>query len=307
MDNDDRQVGRVLSRREALTLLAAASAAMLVGCGPGASSSAQPTSTAAQAPASDATEAATIVATLEAAGLNEEAATSVATAEAAGLSTETATSVATEEAAAAGATTLPTCIVSPELTEGPYFVDVQLDRSDIRTEPSDGSVAAGVPLQLEMRVSQVSSSGCAPLAGAIVDIWHCDAAGVYSGVTDRSQGFTTVEKKFLRGYQVSDATGTVRFTTIYPGWYSGRAVHIHFKVRSATGANQSYEFTSQLFFDDAISAQVYAREPYAAKGQLDTPNTRDGIYRNGGDQLILALTPSGEGYAATFDIGLQLA
>ncbi len=86
--------------------------------------------------------------------------------------------------------------------------------------------------------------------GAIVDIWHCDAAGVYSDATD--PGFNTVGKKFLRGYQVTDANGGVQFTTIYPGWYRGRTVHIHFKVRAKAKSGQSYEFTSQLYFDDAI-------------------------------------------------------
>ncbi len=295
MDNDDRQVGHLLSRREALTLLAAASAAMLAACGPAATSSTQSTSTAGQAPASGATQAAS--------GLNAEAATSVATAEAAGLNTEAATSVAT--AVAAGATALPSCVVRPALTEGPYFVDEKLNRSDIRSDPSDNSVKNGVPLTLVFNVSQVASAGCAPLAGAAVDIWHCDAEGVYSDVNDR--GSSTAGQKFLRGYQATDANGIARFTTIYPGWYPGRAVHIHFKIRTDAASGQSQEFTSQLFFDDALSDKVFAAEPYAGKGQRDTPNARDGIYRGGGDQLLLNATQTDQGYTATFDIGLQMS
>ncbi len=203
-------------------------------------------------------------------------------------------------------TTLPKCIVSPEQTEGPYFVDEKLNRSDIRLDPADGKIKDGVPLQLTLRVSGVRNTSCTPVAGAIVDIWHCDALGVYSDVTDRS--FNTVGKKFLRGYQVTDANGTVQFTTIYPGWYQGRTPHIHFKVRTTATSGQSYEFTSQLYFDDAISDRVYKQMPYVSKGQSSQTNEQDGIFQQGGNQLMLSLkeNPQG-GYAATFDIGLQMA
>ncbi len=203
-------------------------------------------------------------------------------------------------------TTLPNCIVRPEQTEGPYFVDEKLNRSDIRTDPIDGKVVDGVPLQLTLRVSGVGNDSCTPVAGAIVDIWHCDALGVYSDVTDRS--FDTMGKKFLRGYQVTDANGTVKFTTIYPGWYQGRTPHIHFKIRTAATAGQSNEFTSQLYFDDAVSDRIYKQMPYASKGDRDQTNEQDGIFRRGGDKLMLVLTENQQGgYAATFDIGLQRA
>ncbi|HVF98722.1 MAG TPA: twin-arginine translocation pathway signal protein, partial [Chloroflexia bacterium] len=117
---------------------------------------------------------------------------------------------------------MPNCMVKPELTEGPYFVDVALDRSDVRSDTSTGTMSEGVPLSLAFVVLQVGSNACTPLKGAQVDIWHCDAAGVYSGV----QG--SAGTNFLRGYQVTDATGRANFTSVYPGWYSGRAVHIHF-------------------------------------------------------------------------------
>jgi protocatechuate 3,4-dioxygenase beta subunit len=201
-------------------------------------------------------------------------------------------------------TTLPNCIVSPEQTEGPYFVDEKLNRSDIRTDPSDGKVVEGVPLQLTLRVSGVGSDRCRPISGATVDIWHCNALGVYSDVTDRS--FDTVGKKFLRGYQVTDANGAVKFTTIYPGWYQGRTVHIHFKVRTAATSGQSYEFTSQLYFDDAVSDRIYKQMPYASIGQRDQTNEQDGIFQRGGDKLLLSLTENQQGVAATFDIGLQM-
>ena len=187
--------------------------------------------------------------------------------------------------------------------EGPYFVDERLHRTDIRADPADGSVREGLPLALALRVSSVGSKGCAPLAGAIVDIWHCDAAGVYSDARDA--GFNTVGKKFLRGYQVTDAGGQARFTTIYPGWYPGRAVHIHFKIRAGAGSGPAREFTSQLYFDDAISDRVYARRPYAARGARAVRNERDGLFRNGGSRLMLQLAESGQGYGANFDIGVS--
>lgn len=203
------------------------------------------------------------------------------------------------------ASSTPACVVSPEQTEGPYFVDEKLKRSDIRFDPTDGSVKEGVPLQLTLHVAQVGSNGCTPLVGAIVDIWHCDALGVYSDVTDRS--FNTIGKKFLRGYQVTDVKGNVQFTTIYPGWYPGRTVHIHFKVRTPETSGQGYEFTSQLYFDDAISDRVYSQTPYASKGQRTTKNTDDGIFADGGEQMLLKLTQNEQGYAASFDVGLRMA
>src|SRR5690606_14847228 len=122
------------------------------------------------------------------------------------------------------------------------------NRSDIRADPSDGAMVQGAQLDLTFNVSQIDSNGCNALASAQVDIWHCDAAGVYSDAVDRS--FNTVGKTFLRGYQMTDANGVAKFLTIYPGWYPGRAVHIHFKIRI-----NNYEFTSQLFFDDAFTDQ----------------------------------------------------
>lgn len=195
---------------------------------------------------------------------------------------------------------LPACVVKPQQTEGPYFVDEDLNRSDIREDK------AGVPLRLMFRVSQVSASTCAPLAGAVVDIWHCDAEGRYSDVSDRR--FNTVGQTFLRGSQVTDAEGTVEFMTIYPGWYPGRTVHVHFTIRGAdTAAQQGYEFTSQLYFDDALTDQVDAQAPYSSRGSRDIRNERDLIFQAGGEQLTLQLNPTEDGYTSTFDIGLEVA
>ena len=151
----------------------------------------------------------------------------------------------------------------PALTEGPYFVDVKLDRSDIRSDPADGTRRPGAPLRITLRVSRLAGGACAPLPGAVVDVWHCDAAGAYSGVADR--GGSTVGHAFLRGFQTTDAGGLVAFTTIYPGAYPGRAVHVHFKVRAAAGLGRAHELTSQLFFDDELTDRVHARPPRTGK------------------------------------------
>lgn len=201
------------------------------------------------------------------------------------------------------------CVVTPQQTEGPYFVDERLRRSDIRTDPSDGSIKDGLPLALEIRVSSINSvdrANCKPLAGAVVDIWHCDAQGIYSDVMDSS--FNTVGKKFLRGYQVTDKDGTVRFITIYPGWYPGRTPHIHFKIRTNPKYERGVEFTSQLYFNDSTTDRVYAKHrAYARKGSRiqRTKNEEDSIFRNGGDQLVLTLTETDQGYTTVFDVGLS--
>ena len=245
MDRDDLPVGRVLSRREALTVLGASGIALLAG------------------------------------GTHQG------------------------RAWAEPRRRVPACIARPEQTAGPYFVDANLDRSDIRSDPASGVLKEGIPLDLVLVVSALRAGSCAPLPGAHVDIWHCDAMGVYSGVED--PGFNTVGQSFLRGYQLTDEAGEVRFRTIYPGWYPGRAVHIHFKVRTDPKASRGHEFVSQLYFDDELTSRVYSRKPYAGRGKRRDLNTDDRIFARGGDQLLLAPKPIGDGYAARFEVGLQLA
>jgi protocatechuate 3,4-dioxygenase beta subunit len=201
------------------------------------------------------------------------------------------------------ATTFPACVVRPEQTEGPYFVEEKLHRSDIRVDPSDKSLRSGVPLRLEFQVSRITTGGCAPLSGAVVDIWHCDAQGVYSDVRDPR--FDTRGKKFLRGYQQADANGRAVFQTIYPGWYEGRAVHIHFKIRRSLDSQGAQEFTSQLYFDEAVTDQVFKAAPYSGKRGRRVANDADFIFRRGGKDLLLAPVKEAAGYAATFSIGLQ--
>jgi len=199
----------------------------------------------------------------------------------------------------------PACIVTPAETEGPYFVDERLKRSDITVDPSDGSVRRGTPLTLTLTVAKAGSP-CVALAGAQVDLWHCDALGLYSDVpAENSSG-----RRFLRGYQTTDSGGTVTFSTIYPGWYRGRAVHVHFKVRTFSGSAKTFEFTSQVFFDDAISDEAYTQSPYNTRGSRDTRNANDMVYTtngNSGSKLLANVSRTATGYRASFAVGLNVA
>lgn len=203
---------------------------------------------------------------------------------------------------------------TPQETEGPYFVDEKLDRSDIRPDPSDNSIQQGVPLTLTLNVYDVDSGTCLPLEGAQVDVWHANAAGLYSDIQQEG----TEGKKFLRGYQVTNDNGTVRFTTVYPGWYEGRAMHIHMKVRTFDDSgSKTLEWTSQLYADDSISDAVYTQAPYSTHGPQGTKNSQDSIYTgpstdgsvqsNTGRHLMLQLTKDGNGYTGTFNIGVKIA
>ena len=195
------------------------------------------------------------------------------------------------------------CVVQPEQTEGPYFVDGVLNRSDITAEPATGEPKAGVPLWITFAVSRLSGDRtCAPLAGAHVDLWQCDAKGIYSGVEDPR--FNTVGQKFLRGYQLTDADGRARFRTIYPGWYRGRTVHVHFKVRTHPSEGRGEEFTSQLYFDDTLTDRVHRGKPYEGDGSARTRNEADRIFRGGGAQLVLAAREHEDGYAGEFALAL---
>jgi len=270
VDQDDAPVGRVLSRREALGLLGGAGLALLItACTDGAS---------------------------------EDGASPTASGGASSTATEAATG-APSTVAGSAEVALPACVVRPEQTEGPYFVDEGLMRSDIRVEPSDGTTVEGAPLALTFRALEVGAGSCAPLANALVDVWQCDALGVYSGVVDFGGNFDASGLSFLRGQQVTDGDGQASFVTIYPGWYQGRATHIHFKIRTEA----SHEFTSQLYFDDALSDQVHASGVYASRGAVGrTQNSQDGIFGAGGSDLLLDVAETGDGFASTFNIGLDL-
>lgn len=189
--------------------------------------------------------------------------------------TPAATAAVRPSAGASGAVAAvtPQCVVVPALTEGPYFVDEKLQRSDIRADSSGGTPRPGAQLDLTVVVGRAAASACAPLQGATVDVWHCDALGVYSDASD--PGFNTKGQDWLRGLQTTDATGTVRFTTIYPGWYQGRAVHIHFKIRTAATGGTA-DFTSQLFFPETWTTPCSRRRPTRRREPVACGTTRTG-------------------------------
>ena len=151
------------------------------------------------------------------------------------------------------------------------------NRSDIRSDTSDGSVQDGIPLRLILHVYDVDNNdgdgvgSCTPLTNAKVDIWHANSKGIYSGVKDAGTG----QNDYLRGYQMTDENGTVRFTTIYPGWYEGRAIHIHVKVRNFEGSNETLEWTSQFYLNNSINGQVHTQPPYNNHGPVDMTNEED--------------------------------
>ncbi len=197
---------------------------------------------------------------------------------------------------------------TPQQTEGPYFVDEMLNRSDIRSDPSDGSVQDGIPLHLLIHVYNANRGSCVPFSGVHVDIWHANSQGLYSDIAS----INTLGKKYLRGYQVTDNNGTVQFTTIYPGWYQGRAVHIHIKIRTFDGEQKTFEWTSQFYFDDSITDKIQSQPPYSDHGPRDTRNSEDAIYNgpstdgtlqsNTGTHLMLNLTKAEQGYLGTFNV-----
>jgi protocatechuate 3,4-dioxygenase beta subunit len=224
------------------------------------------------------------------------------------------------------ASTNQTCTLTPSLIEvegtpqqieGPYFVDDMPNRSDIRSNTSNGSVQEGIPLRLTLNVYDVDdidgddAGSCTPLKDAKVDIWLSNSQGLYSGVRDDGTG----GNNFLRGNQMTDDNGTVQFTTVYPGWYEGRAIHIHVKVRTHEGSNETLEWTSQFYLNNSINELVHTQPPYSNHGPVPMTNEEDFIYTgpstdglvqaNTGQRLLLNPNEDGLGYTATFDIGLN--
>jgi protocatechuate 3,4-dioxygenase beta subunit len=201
--------------------------------------------------------------------------------------------VADSESASAGPSAVSSgavsCVLAPEQTQGPYYVP----GDKVRRNVTEGK--PGVPLALELTVVDVAT--CRAIKGAAVDIWHCDAGGVYSETS--VQG--TENRTYLRGIQRTDAEGIATFRTIYPGWYSGRTVHIHVKV--ALGGNVVH--TGQLYFADKLTDAVYKRPPYDKRPGRTTRNAADSIFRNGGSRSLLALTRSGKGYVGRITMGVQ--
>lgn len=213
----------------------------------------------------------------------------------------------------------PACTLVSEQEVGPYYIDYEQIRQDL----TEGK--AGVPLRL--RIGLIDAKSCAPLMNAALDIWHCDALGVYSGYTSNSPDGggpgarggrpfgpppggaragrfgsppapkTTDNKRFLRGVQVTDKRGIAEFATLYPGWYSGRAIHIHLKVHLGGGmAEEKYAgghvcHTGQLFFPEEITERVAKIEPYSKRLEVHrTTQEEDNIFSSqGGGASMLSL------------------
>jgi protocatechuate 3,4-dioxygenase beta subunit len=210
------------------------------------------------------------------------------------------------DAFGAGDTNVATCVLTPEVTEGPYWIDDKLTRHDVR----EGR--PGLPLVLDFTI--VNAKTCKPIKGADVEIWHADASGNYSGFDGGSAGGAPggggsgpqTETRYLRGHQRSDALGKASFLTVFPGWYRGRTPHVHMKVH--VGSADRVVHTGQVFFNEAIQASVYRSGAYASRGQADTSHARDMIYaRAGGSRAVVKLgrRPGGaRGYVGRIVIGV---
>jgi protocatechuate 3,4-dioxygenase beta subunit len=196
---------------------------------------------------------------------------------------------AVDEASGAGpaavASGAVSCVLTPEQTEGPYFLPGDKVRRDVR-EGKPGTL-------LTLKLSVLDVSTCKPIKGAAVDIWHCDAVGNYAAVSN---------KTFMRGIQKTDAKGVATFKTVYPGWYQGRTVHIHMKVH----VSNDVVHTGQLFFDDSLSDQVFQNSPYNSKGTRDMRNEDDSIFSDaGGSSAIVPVTGSGGNYSGSITVGVK--
>ncbi|HEY7639787.1 MAG TPA: intradiol ring-cleavage dioxygenase [Steroidobacteraceae bacterium] len=202
-----------------------------------------------------------------------------------------------------GATPSASCVLIPEETVGPYplFSDIASASTYMREDITEGKT--GVPLQLLLTIVNVSAS-CAPITDALVYVWHCDKDGLYSGYNQG--GASTVGETFCRGVQMTDSTGLVRFTTIYPGWYSGRITHTHFRIY----LGNSLQATSQLAFPQDITRAVYASSLYAARGQNTsvTSFSADNVFSDGEQYQLCTVTENASlgGYDAALTIGIAL-
>lgn len=179
----------------------------------------------------------------------------------------------------------------PSVTEGPYYLDGALVRKDITEGKS------GVPLTLRLTVVD-ATDGCTPVKGAAVEIWHCDAWGYYSGYTtanpggsapaESEDGSTANDNTYLRGYQIANANGVVKFETIFPGWYTPRTCHIHLKVHTGgvkedgTYEGGTVNYTGQLFFDDTVAEEIFTLTPYSKHSGSYTTLDNDMVYDGGG-------------------------
>jgi protocatechuate 3,4-dioxygenase beta subunit len=179
------------------------------------------------------------------------------------------------------------CVLTPEQTEGPYY----LANEKVRRNITEGK--PGTPLALRLGV--VDAATCRPIKGAAVDIWHADAAGAYSGFGEGAANRTA-----MRGIQRTDAKGVAIFRTVYPGWYQGRTVHIHVKVH----VRGNVVHTGQLYFPDAVTDVAYRKAPYSSRPARDVRNATDFVFRNGGKRSLLTVRRSASGYVGSIVMGV---
>ena len=180
------------------------------------------------------------------------------------------------------------CVLTPEQTEGPYYIAGEKVRRNITEGRS------GTPLVLKTTV--VNASTCRPIKNAAVDIWHADAGGVYSGF-----GTGASSRTFMRGIQRTNANGIATLRTVYPGWYMGRTVHIHVKVH----VRGNVVHTGQLYFPDRLTDAVYRRAPYSSRPNRGTRNASDSVFRNGGRRSLLTMRRNGSGYIGSIRMGVH--
>lgn len=208
----------------------------------------------------------------------------------------------TLRAAAMSSNAVPlSCLLTPQETEGPYYFNPNLVRQDIRPDLMTGVVKTGVPLHMTIAVV---NADCVPIPNVLVDIWHNDKDGVYSGYAGQPGGVNTIGQTFLRGIQMADANGRCSFTSIYPGWYPGRVTHVHFKVRLSS----TTYVTSQFAFPDSVNTTVYNTSLYIAKGQNSVTNASDNIFRSANPEgQVMNVTPNANtgGYDGAYTIGIN--
>jgi protocatechuate 3,4-dioxygenase beta subunit len=180
------------------------------------------------------------------------------------------------------------CVLTPEQTEGPYYIA----KEKLRRNITDGR--PGTPLALRLAV--VDAKTCRPIKGATVDIWHCDASGIYSGF-----GAGRASRTFMRGIQQTNANGVATFKTVYPGWYQGRTVHIHVKVH----VRGNVVHTGQLYFPDRVTDAAYRKAPYTNRPNRDVRNVDDMVFRNGGKRSLLALRRNAAGHVGSIRMGVR--
>ena len=214
-----------------------------------------------------------------------------------------------QPAGAAADVPAPACVLAPEAIEGPYYIDRDLVRSDIVED------RGGIPVTLRLRI--VDAAACTALQGAAVDIWHCDARGYYSGHLDLDPNTApmpdphvdpTDPSTFLRGTQISDRDGNVQFRTIHPGWYFGRAIHIHVMVHA--GGKRVH--TGQLYFPEDLNTRIERTPGYTDRPLQRVTNETDFLFQQeGGPQSTLAVEPAGQdvgaGHTASIILGVNPA